>query len=390
MAATLLYDLSEFLATLLRGGIQRVVFQVARHWPVAGQLAPVRIADDGRIHALPARVFDLMAVYFGATPGNPETAREELWRLSHLGRPLKAGELSRYAGLLCTEVFFHGLRTRFYQRLLATWGSDKVFFLVYDLLPWLRPEYFTPTDFHCTYDYLPLLRNARHLAFISRQTHDDFARRFLRTDTDVGPAVCLGADGLGTAPPRFDPSSRRFAVLGTIEPRKNHFAVLDAFERLWAAGVDVELTFLGRLGWISDAEKRRLTAAQQQPRFTVRGTLDDAAIVRAIRGCRATVYPSLAEGFGLPPLESLALGVPVIVSAGLPSVGMIDPGGQVRLDAVGPEAIRRAVLAVLDDAVARRLHREIESLPLPTWQGMAARLAAWVQAAGADDRLAVG
>jgi glycosyltransferase involved in cell wall biosynthesis len=380
MRGPILYDLSEFLGSLLRSGVQRVVFQVARHWPIPGQLVPIRVDDDGRLLVLPARVFDLMAVYFGARPGKPESAREELWRLAHLGRTLRQSEMERYQGLLNVEVFFHNLRVEFYERLLRTWGREKIFFFVHDLLLWLHPEWFSQTDFPGTLGYLRLLRQAGQLAFNSQQTRDDYLHRFLRQERAVGPAVPLGADGLGLARPAFAPESRRFAVLGTIEPRKNHFAVLDAFEQLWAEGVEAELIFVGRLGWVGPEGKDRLERASQQPRFRWVSSASDEEIVSLVRQCRATVYPSLGEGFGLPPLESLALGVPVIVSAALPGIQMIEPSGQVRLAAPEPESIRQAVLALLDDTTARRLHDEIEQLRLPTWEGMARHLAGWVNA----------
>jgi glycosyltransferase involved in cell wall biosynthesis len=386
MSVPVLYDLSEFLSSLLRSGVQRVVFQVARHWPVPGQLVPVRIDDDGRVLALPGKVLDLMAVYFGTSPGRPEAARDELWRLSHLGRALRPADVGRCQGLLNAEVFFHGLRVGFYERFLRTWGSGKVFLLVHDLLPWLHPEWFSQKDFHHTFDYLRLLRSVRRVAFTAEQTRDDYLRRFLREPRPVGPVIPLGADGLGTAAPAFDPAGRRFAVLSTIEPRKNHLAVLDAFERLWADGVEAELLFVGRLGWVGAEARERLARARRQPRFRWLESASDEEIVRLVRGCRATIYPSRGEGFGLPPVEGLSLGVPAVVTASLPAVRMIEPWGQVRLEEPGAEPIRRAVLALLDDKVARRLHDEIGRLRLPTWAGMARQMAAWVNGGGAEGK----
>ena len=98
-----------------------------------------------------------------------------------------------------------------------------------------------------------------------------------------------------------------------------------------------------------------------------------------IRDSRATLQVSLGEGFGLPALESLALGVPVIVAADIPSVAMIEPLGQCRIAAANPESIREAVLGLLDDEVHRRKCEEIRRLALPCWADFGGRLAAWVE-----------
>jgi glycosyltransferase involved in cell wall biosynthesis len=97
-----------------------------------------------------------------------------------------------------------------------------------------------------------------------------------------------------------------------------------------------------------------------------------------IRGSRATLFPSLGEGFGLPPLESLALGVPVIVASQVPSLGLIAPGGQVRLDRPDAQGIRAAVLDMLDDATARRKCQEITGLSLPRWADLGRACADWL------------
>jgi glycosyltransferase involved in cell wall biosynthesis len=378
MNQPILYDMTQFMDSQVRSGVQRVLWQIACHWPVAGQLVPVRIDADGQLFVLPARVFDLMATYLGARPGNPDRAGDQLWRLAHLGKRLRPGDLPHYGAILNPELFFQPSRIRFYEELLRTWDPMRIFFIVYDFLPWLYPEWFNHTGFRHTLDYLRLLRQVRQVAFISSQTRDDYLHRFIRADRTVGPVLSLGADGLGMAAPSFDSSRRGFTLVGTIEPRKNYVSVLDAFERLWAEGVEVELTFIGRLAWAEQEGSARLEKAKQQPRFRWLTSASDDELVRIVRQSRATIYPSQGEGFGLPPLESLALGVPVIVTANLPSVGMIDPFGQVRLDVPDAESIHRAVLSLLDDRVASRLTDEIERLRLPTWKGLAEQLARWV------------
>jgi alpha-1,2-rhamnosyltransferase len=104
-------------------------------------------------------------------------------------------------------------------------------------------------------------------------------------------------------------------MVGTIEPRKNHALVLDAFERFWAAGGTAALVVIGRRGWQCEATLRRFTAlaAAGKP-FTHIGDATDADLHYAYRHARCLIFPSVAEGFGLPIVEALAQGLPAIAS----------------------------------------------------------------------------
>src|SRR5262249_10185498 len=132
-------------------------------------------------------------------------------------------------------------------------------------------------------------------------------------------------------------------------------------------GVDADLTFVGRMVWLPDADRQKLEELRRHPRFEWLTDRTDEQVRDLIRDSRATVCPSLGEGYGIPPLESLALGVPVIATASIPSLGMISPHGQVRLAEPDSGSIRRAVRELLDDDFARRKYREIAALRLPSW-----------------------
>jgi glycosyltransferase involved in cell wall biosynthesis len=158
--------------------------------------------------------------------------------------------------------------------------------------------------------------------------------------------------------------------------------VLDAFDALWARGIDAELCFIGNLGWDPGVEgwlpnkigtelERR---AADDPRFTWYRELSDAVARDIITSSRATIYASDAEGYGIPPLESLALGIPVVAASALPSLRMISNFGQLRLDVVSATTIAAAVAQLLDNDFAAQKRTEICDLDLPTWAGMAASL----------------
>jgi glycosyltransferase involved in cell wall biosynthesis len=381
----ILYDMSEFVAHPVRTGIQRVTFEIAMHWPGTLPLVPVQVAADGRMHRLPPETFPLMAVFFARAPGDPGEALRSLRALpAHPGEEIVPGRIAEFPALLNPEVFYRPARTHFYRHLPPA-AADRVFFILYDFLPWLSPMLFAKGVHPGIMDYLCLAREARHVAFISEATRQDYARRIVRRPRPVGPVLPLGGDGLGVAAPAFRREVRRFTALGTVEPRKNHRAILEAFEGLWAEGVDAHLSIAGRLEWVSDDDRRYLERQRDVlPHFNWLTDLSDAGLAQVIRASRATIYASRQEGFGLPPLESLALGVPVITCEGLPSLAMMPGHGQVRLPLPDPEEIRRAVRAFLDDDYAARKTQEVARLHVPTWAGMAAQTAHWVEATVAN------
>lgn len=380
----LFYDLTEFVRHPLRSGIPRVVHEVAAHWPASfPPLVPVQLQGEGLVR-LPGETFTRMSEFIGDHPGNSDEARSWLLSLPEQpGTPITPKELA--SGILInTEMFDDWDRVDFYERYLDAQGGDRLFFLVYDMLPWVQPQWFHQSIITFPLGYVRLLRRSRHVAFISEQTRRDFLQRIMRHAADSGrlpgPVLSLGSDGLGMAAPEFRPESRLFTVIGTLEPRKNLMTVVDAFERLWASGEEVDLACAGRMGWLSDAEKNRIEKLTvSQPHFVWHADLADGGVRTLVRSSRATLYASHAEGFGLPPLESLALGVPVIVSGNLPSVQMIEPWGQVRLSVSDSRSVEQAVRSLLDDEVCRQKTEEIRKLRLPRWADLGREMAEWVR-----------
>ncbi|MDA8288986.1 MAG: glycosyltransferase family 1 protein [Actinomycetota bacterium] len=122
----------------------------------------------------------------------------------------------------------------------------------------------------------------------------------------------LGADlaccrGLGV-PERY------VLHLGTIEPRKNLTGVVAAFERLATADTDLELVLVGREAWGSAALDAALRTSPAAGRVRRLGYVRDEALPALLRRACVVVYPALEEGFGLPALEALACGAPLVTS----------------------------------------------------------------------------
>jgi len=111
----------------------------------------------------------------------------------------------------------------------------------------------------------------------------------------------------------MDLPERFLLTVGTIEPRKNHIALFDALHLL-PASVSIPLVIAGNVGWAADDIVARANALQAAGRVILLGHVDDRLLPRLYSSATAIVYPSWYEGFGLPVLEGLASGVPVIAS----------------------------------------------------------------------------
>jgi glycosyltransferase involved in cell wall biosynthesis len=194
-----------------------------------------------------------------------------------------------------------------------------------------------------------------------------------------GPVLPLGGDGLHLERQIFAPERSDFVWLGTIEPRKNCAAVLRAFMKLWSEGTDVNLVMIGRCEVTAREEEQLLSQLRNERRFRHIVDASDATVRDLLRGARALIFPSENEGFGIPPLEALHAGIPVIVWHGLPALTNLRPVGQVRLDRVSFDAIADAVRWFLDDTNAKRMWSEAATLTVPKWSDFARACADWAQ-----------
>jgi glycosyltransferase involved in cell wall biosynthesis len=153
-------------------------------------------------------------------------------------------------------------------------------------------------------------------------------------------------------------------VVGSHEPRKNHLAVLHAAELLWREGLEFNLVLVGAGSWKATAYDAALGALKEagRPVQSIRG-LPDRLLWAAYRLARATVFPSLNEGFGLPVAESLAVGTPVVTSDFGSMRDIVAPDGTplggLLVDPRDDTSITDALRTVLtDDATYERLRAE--------------------------------
>ena len=152
-------------------------------------------------------------------------------------------------------------------------------------------------------------------------------------------------------------ADRYVLTLATIEPRKDHPALVEAFAALDGPLADVRLVLAGPDGWGAEALAEALARSPVADRVTRLGWVDDAARADLLAGASVLAYPSRYEGFGLPPLEAMAAGVPVVTTAvgAVPEVvgdaAVLVPAGAVDALAEGLRGV------LLDEGRADELRR---------------------------------
>lgn len=237
---------------------------------------------------------------------------------------------------------------------------------VYDMIPFLMPELFTPADLAFYADVLARLRGTDHVITISESARGDFLAH-----TGHDPArvhvVPLAADRAQFRPCGDDgaaldrvrvrygiPPGPYFLSVSTFEPRKNLPHVIRAFAGLVQTtgagpGDDLRLVLAGGTGWKFDAIFDALGGmdTRVRERIVVTGHVAEEDLAPLFSGAWAFFYLPLLEGFGLPPLEAMQCGTPVVTSntSSLPEV-VGDAG--LLLDPHDGAALRQAMCDLLE------------------------------------------
>ena len=142
-------------------------------------------------------------------------------------------------------------------------------------------------------------------------------------------------------------TGRYVLSVSTLEPRKNLPRLLDAFGRLGGEQYeDVTLVVVGPEGWGSSLAA---PAEALRDRLRLTGFVPTAHLAPLYRGASVVCYPSLWEGFGLPVLDAMAAGAPVVTSAGTSTEELVEGGIGLAVDPHDTDAIAGALARVLDD-----------------------------------------
>jgi glycosyltransferase involved in cell wall biosynthesis len=256
--------------------------------------------------------------------------------------------------------------------------------IFHDAIPLSHPHITWPQSVSRHPEYMKMLA-AFDLVFAVSRTSRDVLVGFwdwqgVERHAEV-EAISLGADFLKSARPEpCAPSAgaaKSLMAVGILEPRKNQEFLLEVCESLWSEGLDFELNVVGRVNphFGKPVAKRIAELRKRGRRVTHHEGVGDELLLKLYREARATVFPTIAEGCGLPVLESVWLGVPCVCSD-LPVLREnADGGGGVTVTLNDKAAWVAALRRVLtDDSWMAELRAEVNGRVVPTWAQIAAEL----------------
>jgi glycosyltransferase involved in cell wall biosynthesis len=214
---------------------------------------------------------------------------------------------------------------------------------------------------------------------LGRQVHVEVIHSGVATRFDVRPA-----DEIRRVRAQYGIEPRYLLFVGNLEPRKNLPGLLRAFRTVRRQLEEpIQLVIAGKLAWLSDALTHELRSEDLTRSVVATGYVDEADLPALYAGAAAFVFPTFWEGFGLPVLEAMACGTPVVAS-NLSSIPEVAGDAAILVDPHSRESIAGGILEALEPARATELVRlGTERVKLFRWEDTARRtLDAYARARG--------
>ncbi len=289
------------------------------------------------------------------------------------------------------RLYINTGHTALHERRYLEWTQTadvRPVYMIHDLIPITHPEYCRAGESERHVQRVRnMLASAVGIVGNSRATLDSLTT-FAAAEGVATPDML--AVPLGTAP-RLDapadpptPDRATFVMLGTIEARKNHFLLLQIWARLVRAygGNAPRLLIIGQRGWECEEVFELLDRSEELRDAVIEAAnCSDAEVGRHLRGARALLFPTLVEGYGLPLIEALAMGTPVIASD-LPVFHEVGQEVPDFIDPLDGPAWQAAVEAYsrIESAPRKAQLARLAHFRAPSWDDHFASVNTWLEA----------
>ncbi|MCO8322933.1 glycosyltransferase family 1 protein [Burkholderia cenocepacia] len=310
----ILLDVSRLLRRLSDGllptGVDRVGLAYLRHYHMQARAILSEAGQSKILNEKHSRqAFDLLL----------ESSCSKSEVLALLARSLLAPSRQSFTQAILLHTSHNGMEQLRYHHTMQRRGVKSIF-MIHDLIPLTHAEYCRPgTDNAHRLRIHTALRHADGLIANSQDTLDALETEARRANLPLPPSVVARlAPGVTTRTEDPRPiSPPYFVMLGTIEPRKNHWFMLHLWRKLVEqfGQSSPKLVVIGRRGWECENVVDMLERCER-----IKGSVleipdcTDDQLRTWLQHARALVFPSFVEGYGMPLVESLALGVPVLAS----------------------------------------------------------------------------
>lgn len=325
----ILFDVSTIARNDLRTGIERVVrsqlLELFKNIPHGYRIEPVYLTNEGGFwHYKYARQYTLSLHDISDIFLNDDIVS------------VNFGDI-----FYCADFYRDGIIAAAKVGLYKEWKNIgvSIFFILYDLLPILKPKFFPKnSDKYHSLWLQSIICVANNVICISESVSNELKVWIEKNHLNVSKKMHishlhLGADIESSNPTKgisikeletIDTIKNKisFLIVGTIEPRKGHLQVIETFTKLWQDGIDVNLVIVGKEGWKGLPESERKTIPEiinkiknhfeLDKRLFWLDSISDEYLEKVYEASHCLIFPSEGEGFGLPLIEAAQKGLPII------------------------------------------------------------------------------
>lgn len=397
----ILIDVSVTCHCPVQTGVQRVTRCLYRELSQIAEVTPVTFDP----YAACWRTLDEVELQTLTAPEAPRSNRRRRraywnwsqrlrgWRNRNTGEPRKL--VGDFSALIVPEIFSAEIAAQ-HPTLFAHVTGPKVA-LFHDIIP-LQLKELTPAQSVARFpDYLNELCHFDHIVTNSQNTARDLLAHWKGLAATHPPVEAIPLAGreahTASTPIAGNQAFARILSVGTLEGRKNHLTLLNAAEQLWAQGSEFSLTLVGMVNRETGTTAlQRIRELEEQGR-AIRwlGPVSDDTLKQAYQNADFTVYPSLAEGFGLPVLESLAMGRPCLCGDTGALAEVAQGGGCFSVDVSSQHALSEGLQTLIaDEGLRLRLAAEANARDIKSWAGYAGEILECIKCLPVGTTLAKG